>query len=60
MLAKILSYFIVALQIIIFVVDDNEIDGVEDAKLQQMISKYQSQVIQQQQLSNRTNHELIK
>ncbi|OZC05292.1 hypothetical protein X798_07728 [Onchocerca flexuosa] len=41
-------------------VDDNEIDGVEDAKLQQMISKYQSQVIQQQQLSNRTNHELIK
>ncbi|KAL3990366.1 hypothetical protein ACH3XW_31455 [Acanthocheilonema viteae] len=42
-------------------VDDTEIDGAEDTKLKQMISKYQSQVIQQQQqLSNRTNHELIK
>uniref|UniRef100_A0A915Q7D9 Angiomotin C-terminal domain-containing protein n=1 Tax=Setaria digitata TaxID=48799 RepID=A0A915Q7D9_9BILA len=36
-------------------------DVVEDAKLQQMISKYQSQVIQQQQqLSNRSSNELIK
>uniref|UniRef100_A0A0R3RUD0 CCDC92 domain-containing protein n=1 Tax=Elaeophora elaphi TaxID=1147741 RepID=A0A0R3RUD0_9BILA len=42
-------------------VDETEIDGVEDTKLKQMISKYQSQVIQQQQhLSNRTSHELIK
>ncbi|CAG9540094.1 unnamed protein product [Cercopithifilaria johnstoni] len=42
-------------------VDGTEIDGVEDTKLKQMISKYQSQVIQQQQqLSNRTSHELIK
>ncbi|KAM3728326.1 Angiomotin-like protein [Dirofilaria immitis] len=40
--------------------DNAEIDGMEDVKLQQMISKYQSQVIQQQHLSNRTNHELIK
>ncbi|VDK69243.1 unnamed protein product [Litomosoides sigmodontis] len=41
-------------------VDDAEIDGMDDTKLKQMISKYQSQVIQQQQLSNRTSHELIK
>uniref|UniRef100_A0AAF5PKW8 Angiomotin C-terminal domain-containing protein n=1 Tax=Wuchereria bancrofti TaxID=6293 RepID=A0AAF5PKW8_WUCBA len=40
-------------------VDDTGIDAAEDTKLQQMISKYQSQVIQQQ-LSNRNNHELIK
>ncbi|VDN00865.1 unnamed protein product [Thelazia callipaeda] len=42
-------------------VDDIEINEVEDAKLQQMISKYQSHVLQQQQqLSNRASHELIK
>uniref|UniRef100_A0A1I8EDC3 Uncharacterized protein n=1 Tax=Wuchereria bancrofti TaxID=6293 RepID=A0A1I8EDC3_WUCBA len=46
-------------QIIIFIVDDTGIDGAENIKLQQMINKYQSQVIQQQ-LSNRNNHELIK
>ncbi|VIO88975.1 Uncharacterized protein BM_BM4590 [Brugia malayi] len=40
-------------------VDDTGIDAAEDTKLQQMINKYQSQVIQQQ-LSSRNNHELIK
>lgn len=30
-------------------------ENVEEAKLQQMISKYQSQVLQQQQLANRAN-----